>query len=99
LAIGVDSTGRSFKGLSTDAEHILAPHVALKASEKCEKVLLVFDDVFLHMLKEKHIYDMASQPAPPRLILNDLMENTGIFKKTGREVTTIVIADTDCNTL
>ena len=98
MAIGVDSTGRSFQKLSTDAEHILAPHVALEASKSEKRVLIVFDDVFMHSLKEKHVYDLASQPAPPKLILNELMEATGIFSD-GREVTSIVIADTDSSTL
>lgn len=98
MAIGVDSTGRSYQKLSTDAEYILAPHVALQASAGCKRVLIVFDDVFMHSLKEKHVYDLASQPAPPKLILNELMEATGVFTG-GQEVTTMVIADTDSSTL
>ena len=41
---------------------------------------------------------MAGQPAAPKQILNELMERTGIFRD-GREVTSIVICDTETNSL
>ena len=60
MAIGVDSTNKSYKKLSSDAEYILAPHIALKAAQDHKRVLLVFDDVFLHQFKEKFVYDLAA---------------------------------------
>ena len=46
----------------SDAEYILAPHAGLKLSDKCQKVLVVFDDVILHQLKERSVYALANQP-------------------------------------
>ena len=98
MALGVDSTNKSYNSLSTDAEYIMAPHIALKAAQEHKRTLIVFDDVLLHTFKEKLVYDKAGQPAPPKLILNELMEHTGIFKD-GREVTTIVVGDIESNSL
>ena len=56
MAIGVNTASP----MTTDADFLLAPHVALKASAEYKKVLLVFDDVLLHKFKEKHIYELAS---------------------------------------
>ena len=82
----------------SDAEYILAPHAGLKLSEKCQKVLIVFDDVLLHQLKERSVYALANQPFADQQIINHLMESTGCFKN-GREVTSLMIFDTNANTL
>ena len=48
MAIGVDSTSKSYESLSTDLEYVMAPHTALKASENHKRTLIVFDDVLTH---------------------------------------------------
>ena len=83
---------------SSDADYILAPHAGLKAAAKHKKVLLVFDDVLLHKFKEKHVYDLASQPFSPHNIINEISDHTGAFAD-GRTLTTMVIADTSANQL
>lgn len=64
----------------SDAEYILAPHTGLKLADRCEKVLLVFDDVILHQFKERSVYALANQPFADQQILNHLMESSGSFK-------------------
>lgn len=59
MALGVDSSSKSYVNLSSDAEYILAPHLALKATQDIKKTLIVFDDVVLHQFKEKQVYDQA----------------------------------------
>ena len=93
MAIGVNQMSSQH---SSDANFIMAPRAALQASNQCEKVLLVFDDVLLHKFKERLVYDLASQPFAPTNIINELMEATGTFKD-GRTVSTLVIADTEAN--
>jgi hypothetical protein len=58
-------------------------------------VVFVFDNVLTHALKEKHVYHMADQVQGPTNILNEIMEQTGIFKKDESEVTSIFLIDTD----
>ena len=94
MAIGVNTTSAA----TTDADFILAPQAALKASSDHDKVLLVFDDVLLHKFKEKHIYELANQPFAPINIVNEIMEHTGCFTN-GRTVTSIVVMDTETNQL
>ena len=53
LSFGVSSN-------SSDADYLLAPSAALKASTDHQNVLLVFDDSILHKFKEKLVYDLAS---------------------------------------
>jgi F0F1-type ATP synthase alpha subunit len=96
ICLGVDTLNKSMT--VSDAEYILAPQVGLKLAQSCEKVLLVFDDVLLHQMKEQHVYALADQPFSNTQVINHLMDNTGIFKD-GREVTSIVIVDTGSNTL
>ena len=76
----------------------MAPHAAIKASQDHSKLLIVFDDVLLHKFKEKHVYDLASQPFAPTNVVNELMEQTGCFQD-GRVVSSIVIVDTEANQL
>lgn len=76
----------------------MAPHAAIKASQEHSKLLIVFDDVLLHKFKEKHVYDLASQPFAPTNVVNELMEQTGCFQD-GRVVSSIVIVDTEANQL
>lgn len=76
MAIGVDPLSAD---KSTAANFLLAPIAALKASQQQSKLLIVFDDVLLHKFKEKHVYDLASQPFSPINIVNELMEQTGCF--------------------
>ena len=64
----------------SDAEYLLAPHAGLKLADRCEKVLLVFDDVILHQFKERSVYALANQPFADQQILNHLMESSGFFK-------------------
>jgi F0F1-type ATP synthase alpha subunit len=59
MALGVDSSSKSYVNLSSDAEYILAPNLALKATQDIKKTLIVFDDVVLHQFKEKQVYDQA----------------------------------------
>ena len=94
MAIGVNTASAA----TSDADFILAPQAALKASAGFKKVLLVFDDVLLHKFKEKHIYDLASQPFAPINIVNEVMEQTGCFTN-GRTVSSIVVMDTETNQL
>jgi hypothetical protein len=48
-----------------------AQAVLNESSESSERNLLfVFDDVLLHYFKEKHIFDLASQPFAPVNIYN-----------------------------
>ena len=84
--------------MPSSAEYVLAPQVAQKIAAQQEKVLLVFDDILLHQFKERAVYDLAEQPFSPVNILNQIMENTGNFHH-GRQQTSILITDTDCNTL
>ena len=95
MALGVDPLKSEH---STAASFILAPHAAIKASQGHSKLLIVFDDVLLHKFKEKHVYDLASQPFAPTNIVNELMEQTGCFQD-GRCVSSIVIVDTEANQL
>lgn len=95
MAIGVDPLSAD---KSTAANFLLAPIAALKASHQQGKLLIVFDDVLLHKFKEKHVYDLASQPFSPINIVNELMEQTGCFQD-GRVVSSIVIVETEANQL
>jgi len=56
ICLGVDTLNQV---PVSDAEYILAPQVGLKLAQSCEKVLVVFDDVLLHQLKEQHVYHLA----------------------------------------
>lgn len=47
--------------------------------EKKKNILFIFDDVLLHHFKERHVFDLASQPFSPINIYNEIMENTGVF--------------------
>ena len=82
----------------SDAEFVLAPHAGLKLADTCEKVLIVFDDVLLQQFKERSVYALANQPFADQQILNHLMESTGCYKD-GREVTSMMLFDTQANTL
>lgn len=62
-------------------------------------MLFVFDDVLLHHFKERHIFDLASQPFSPINIVNEIMENTGVFKNKNTTVTSILIVDTDSTSI
>lgn len=42
------------------AAFVLGPQIALRVAAQQEKCLLVFDDVLLHQLKERAVYDLAS---------------------------------------
>lgn len=93
MAIGV---GSSSLMPSSDADYLLAPVAGLRAAASQEKVLLVFDDILVHKMKEIHVYDLASQPFSPFNIINEISDHTGCFAN-GRTVTTVMIADTDVN--
>jgi len=54
--------------------------------------LFVFEDIVAHEFKEKFIFDKANQPFSPIKILNEIMENTGIFDNF--EMTSMVSLDT-----
>ena len=56
------------------------------------KFLFVFEDIVAHEFKEKFIFDKANQPFSPIKILNEIMENTGIFDNF--EMTSMVSLDT-----
>ncbi len=47
----------------------------------------------LHHFKERHVYDLASQPFSPINIYNEIMENTGVFKSKNASMTSICIVD------
>jgi hypothetical protein len=49
-------------------------------------------------MKERMVYDLANQPFGPVNILNEVATSTGTFKD-GRQLTSILIADSDGNTL
>lgn len=71
----------------SDAEYLLSPlvglHAAINEYQKNNKnVIMVFDDVLLHSIKEKQVYDLAEQPASPVNFINEVMEHTGIFSST-----------------
>ena len=97
MALGIQGNPGELSS-SSDAEFLLAPHAALRASLSCKKVLLVFDDVITHKLKENLVFDLASQPFSPFNIVNELFDHTGCFSD-GRVVSTIVLADTEANQL
>jgi hypothetical protein len=59
----------------------------------------VFDDVLLHHFKERHIFDLASQPFSPVNIYNEIMENTGVFKSKNTTFTSVFIIDSDSSSL
>jgi hypothetical protein len=77
--------------------YLLAPHLALKAALQQPKCLLVFDDVLLHQMKERMAYDLADQPFAPQNIINQIATFTGSFP--GRQLTSILIVDTEGKTL
>ena len=58
----------------------------------------MFDDVLLHQMKERQVYDLASQPFSPVNIINEIAAHTGTFKN-GKQLTSILIADVNGNTL
>ena len=62
-------------------------------------VLFVFDDVLLHHFKEKHIFDLASQPFAPVNLYNQVMENTGSFQFRNNSLTSIFILDNESTSL
>ncbi len=93
MCIGID---QSVSAISTEADALLAPLAALKASQNSDKVLLVFDDVLLHKFKEQHVYRLTNQPFAPINIVNEIMEASGCFKD-GKSMTSIVILDTETN--
>jgi hypothetical protein len=39
------------------------------------------DDVLLYYFKERYLFNLAFQPFAPYNIINEIMENTGIFKE------------------
>ena len=87
----------------SDAEYLLSPLVGLHATiqeykHNNKNVILVFDDVLLHSIKEKQVYDLAEQPASPISLINEIMEHTGVFPSTGTSVTSILVADTSSST-
>ena len=45
-------------------------------------------------MKETQVYDLANQPFSPINILNEISSYTGTFKD-GRQLTSILITDTD----
>jgi hypothetical protein len=90
MTIGVDD--------DSQAAFLLAPNVALRIAVEQKKCLLVFDDVLLHQMKERLVYDIAEQPFSPINIINEIASQTGTFK-TGRQLTSILIADINGNTL
>lgn len=49
-------------------------------------------------MKERMVYDLASQPFSPINIINEIAQHTGCFKN-GRQLTSIFIADSDGKTL
>jgi hypothetical protein len=52
----------------------------LRVAAQQEKCLLVFDDVLLHQMKERMVYDLAAQPFSPINIINEIAAHTGTFK-------------------
>ena len=90
LTIGVED--------DLQAAYVLAPNLALRVAAEQKKCLLVFDDVLLHQMKERLVYDIAEQPFSPINIINEIASQTGTFKS-GRQLTSILIADTNGNTL
>lgn len=71
-----------------------------ESTETVERHLLfVFDDVLLHHFKEKHIFDLASQPFAPVNLYNQLMENTGSFQFRNNSLTSILIIDNESTSL
>lgn len=83
---------------SSDADYFLAPFAGLRAACSQEKVILVFDDILVHKMKETQIYDLASQPFSPFNIINEISDHTGSFAN-GRTVTSVLILDTSANQL
>ena len=55
-------------------------------------MLFIFEDIVAHDFKEKFIFDKANQPFSPVKIINEIMENTGLFDQF--EMTSIVSLDT-----
>jgi len=49
-------------------------------------------------MKERLVYDLADQPFSPINIINEIAAQTGTFKN-GRQLTSIMIADINGNTL
>ena len=49
-------------------------------------------------MKERQVYDLASQPFSPVNIINEIAAHTGTFKN-GKQLTSILIADVNGNTL
>jgi len=76
------------------------PKLALQTAQqnKEENILFIFDDVLLHHFKEKHIFDLASQPFAPVNLYNELMENTGVFEN-GKSFTSVFLIDTDSTSM
>ena len=68
-----------------------------QSSETKPKFLYVFEDIVAHEFKEKFIYDKANQPFAPIKILNEIMENTGIFDEF--EMTSMVSLDTQTTSM
>jgi F0F1-type ATP synthase alpha subunit len=76
------------------ALHKLKEHVASTKNLSCN-VLFVFDHVLLHQSKEVYVYGAAGQPQSPVNVINELMEQTGVFPVDGSCVTSIMILDTE----
>ena len=93
ISIGIDS-----KVSYSEADYLFAPKAAISAASQCKKALVIYDDVLVQQFKERYIFGLANQPFNPVNFINELFEQTGIFKD-GREVTSIVIADVEGNTL
>lgn len=69
----------------------------VKQSSNKPKVLFIFEDIVAHEFKEKFIFDKANQPFSPVKILNEIMENTGIFENF--EMTSMVSLDTEATSM
>ena len=61
------------------------------------RILFVFEDVVLHSLKERQVFEPAKQPCSSVNIINELMTNTGVFDR--HEITTLMSFDRDSSSL
>jgi F0F1-type ATP synthase alpha subunit len=64
LTIGVED--------ESQAAYVFAPNLGLRVATEQSNCLLVFDDVLLHQMKERLVYDIADQPFSPINIINEI---------------------------
>ena len=61
--------------------------------------MFVFDDVLLHHFKERSLFDLATQPFAPINLVNEIMENTGMFCEADTSMTSIFIVDKESSSM